>query len=59
MPSEQKTISFRIEYSLHERLTKMTEKLGLNASRVFRDALTEKMDQLEALALLADSLKKK
>jgi uncharacterized protein YfbU (UPF0304 family) len=42
------TISFRIDDELKERIDALVESQGLNVSALFRDALTDKVDELEA-----------
>ena len=53
----QQTVSFRIEQNIHSRLVSATDKLGLNASKVFRDALEEKLEELEELVIVSERLK--
>lgn len=55
----QQTVSFRIDENVHSRLVMATDKLGLNASKVFRDALLEKLEELEELVIVSDRLKQK
>lgn len=54
---QQHTVSFRVEEDVHSRLVAATDKLGLNASKVFRDALVEKLEELEELAVVYERLK--
>lgn len=42
------TISFRIDDELKERIDALVESQGLNVSALFRDALADKVDELEA-----------
>ena len=50
-------ISFRVEQAVHDRFMSATERLGLNASKVLREALTERLEELEQLVIVADQLK--
>ena len=50
-------ISFRVEQAVHDRFMSATDKLGLNASKVLREALTERLEELEQLVIVADQLK--
>ncbi len=58
MKSEH-TMSFRVEQGVHERFVAATLKLGINGSQVLREALIEKVEELEELATLAERLKQK
>jgi predicted DNA-binding protein len=58
MKSEH-TMSFRVEQGVHERFVAATAKLGINGSQVLREALIEKVEELEELATLAERLKQK
>lgn len=53
----QQTVSFRVDEEVHDRLMAATDKLGLNASKVFRDALIDKLEELEELAIVYERLK--
>ena len=55
---QQHTVSFRVEEDVHSRLVAATDKLGLNASKILRDALLEKLEELEELAIVYERLKK-
>lgn len=55
---QQHTVSFRVEEEVHSRLVAAADKLNLNASKVFRDALVEKLEELEELVIVYDRLKK-
>ena len=50
-------MSFRVEQAVHDRFMSATDKLGLNASKVLREALTERLEELEQLVIVADQLK--
>ena len=50
-------MSFRVEQAVHDRFMSATERLGLNASKVLREALTERLEELEQLVIVADQLK--
>ena len=50
-------MSFRVEQAVHDRFMSATDKLGLNASKVLREALTERLEELEQLVIFADQLK--
>ncbi len=41
------TVSFRLDDDLKDRLDKLVERRGLNVSAIFRQALTDKVDELE------------
>ena len=43
------SISFRVEQAVHDRFMSATDRLGLNASKVLREALTERLEELEKL----------
>ena len=53
----QQTVSFRVDEEVHNRLMSATNKLGLNTSKVFRDALIDKLEELEELAIVYERLK--
>jgi predicted nucleotidyltransferase len=44
------SITFRIEERLRQRLDRLVETLGLNRSHILREAMTAKIEELEALA---------
>jgi predicted DNA-binding protein len=52
-------MSFRVENAIHERFVSATSKLGINSSQALRDALVEKVEELEELATVAERLKLK
>lgn len=54
----QQTVSFRVGEDVHSRLVAATDKLGLNTSRIFRDALLDKLEELEELMIVSERLKK-
>ena len=54
----QQTVSFRVGEDVHSRLVTATNKLGLNTSRIFRDALLDKLEELEELMIVSERLKK-
>lgn len=58
MSKSEHTMSFRVENDVHQRFISATAKLGMNASQILRDALTEKVEELEELATVAERLKK-
>lgn len=58
MAKSEHTMSFRIENDIHQRFISATSKLGINGSQVLRDALAEKVEELEELATVAERLKK-
>ncbi|MET0154767.1 MAG: hypothetical protein ABW189_01505 [Rickettsiales bacterium] len=55
--SHQHTVSFRIDDAVHRRMQSAMHALGLSASKVFRDALTEKLEELEELSKVAERIK--
>lgn len=58
MAKSEHTMSFRIESDMHQRFMNATSKLGMNGSQVLRDALADKVEELEELATVAERLKK-
>ncbi len=42
-----KSISIRIDDNIKDRLDELSEKHGLNASRLMRQAIAEKLEELE------------
>lgn len=55
--AQQHTVSFRIDESVHLRMNSAIDALGLNAGKIFREALVEKPEELEELAVVAKRLK--
>ena len=49
------TVSFRLDDRLRHRLDRVAGQLGLSLSRVFRDALSEKVEKLETICGLANT----
>lgn len=50
-------MTFRLEDEVKGRLDKVVNKLGLNQSKILRDAVIERLDELEELAVVMDRLK--
>ncbi len=49
------TVSFRLDDRLRHRLDRVAGQLGLSLSRVFRDALSEKVEKLEKICAFANT----
>ncbi len=45
----EKSLTFRIDESLQQRFEGLVSKLGLDKGNVLRDAISTKLDELEAL----------
>jgi predicted transcriptional regulator len=51
-----KTISVRIDDELKRRLDRLTDAHGLNASHLMRQAIAEKLEELEAFYTVRERL---
>ena len=51
------TINFRIEDEVKERLDAVVNQLGLNQSKILRDAVLNTLDELEEMVVLMERLK--
>ena len=51
-----KTISVRIDDDLKKRLDRLTDAHGLNASHLMRQAITEKLEELEEFYAVRERL---
>jgi RHH-type rel operon transcriptional repressor/antitoxin RelB len=52
-------MTFRLEDDIKARLDDVVSRLGLNQSRILRDAVVDKIEELEELALVMERLKDK
>ncbi|HTQ98773.1 MAG TPA: DUF6290 family protein [Candidatus Acidoferrum sp.] len=52
-------MTFRVEADVKERLDAVVSRLGLNQSRILRDAVVEKIEELEELAIVMERIKSK
>lgn len=50
-------VTFRIEDELKTRLDEVVKKLGLNQSKFFRDAVVERLEELEEVVVLMERVK--
>lgn len=51
------TITCRVDDDIKHRLDSVVEQLGLNQSKIIRDAVIERLEELEELALLMERIK--
>jgi RHH-type transcriptional regulator, rel operon repressor / antitoxin RelB len=52
-------MTFRVEDEVKARLDSVVSRLGLNQSRILRDAVVEKIEELEELATVMERIKDK
>lgn len=50
-------LTFRLEDDVKVRLDSVVDKLGLNQSKILRDAVIERLEELEELATVMDRIK--
>lgn len=50
-------MTFRIDDQLKERLESVVDQLGLNQSKILRDAVTDRLEELEEMAVLMERVK--
>jgi RHH-type transcriptional regulator, rel operon repressor / antitoxin RelB len=50
-------VTFRIEKDVKARLDAVVEQLGLNQSKILRDAVIERLEELEEMALIMERIR--
>ena len=55
--SKMSTLTFRLEDEVKNRLDTVVNQLGLNQSKILRDAVTERLEELEEMAVLMERVK--
>ena len=52
-------LTFRLEDEVKDRLDAVVNQLGLNQSKILRDAVIERLEELEEMAVLMQRVKAK
>jgi len=50
-------MTFRVDDELKNRLETVVNELGLNQSKILRDAVTDRLEELEAMLVLMERVK--
>lgn len=51
------TLTFRLEDDVKDRLDAVVNQLGLNQSKILRDAVIERLEELEEMVIIMERVK--